>query len=115
MNFINRNHELNQIFNSQFYCTKCNLDISNSSSNKSRYIIETSFTTKWSNGYNETPVITRPAETNYGARGRPNMGLLYLHLYFNATINLNFVVNSILNRRDIMQYLHNVGKIVKIR
>ena len=37
------------------------------------------------------------------------------HLYFNAIINLNFVVNSILNRRDIMQYLHNVGKIVKIR
>ena len=34
MIFINKNHDLNQIFNTQFYCTKCNLDISNSSSNK---------------------------------------------------------------------------------
>ena len=58
----------------------------------------------------------RSAETNYGARGRPNMGLLYFYLYFTATINLNFVVYSIFNRRNIMQYLHNVWQyIVKIR
>ena len=52
--------------------------------------------------------LSRPAETNYGARGGPNMGLLYFYLYFTATINLNFVVYSIFNRRNIMQYLHNV-------